>query len=64
MEQQNNPKKTRGGRREGAGRKKIEGRDIAVAYRISAEARDKLKAYAEKHGVSIQEAVNRIFEAL
>lgn len=64
MEQQSNLKKTRGGRREGAGRKKIEGRDIAVAYRISAEARDRLKAYADGLGVSVQEAVNRIFENL
>ncbi len=64
MEQQNEPKKAHGGRREGAGRKKIEGRDISVAYRISAEARDRLKAYAERSGISIQEAVNRIFESL
>ena len=64
MEQQNNLKKTRGGSRAGAGRKKIEGRDISVTYRISAEARDRLKAYADSLGVSVQEAVNRIFEAL
>ncbi|MCM1517566.1 MAG: hypothetical protein NC117_02880 [Pseudoflavonifractor sp.] len=64
MEQQNNTGKSHGGRREGAGRKKIDGRDIAVSYRISAEARDRLRAYADALGVSVQEAVNRIFEAL
>lgn len=58
------PKNKRGGARQGAGRKKIEGRDVAVAYRISATAKEKLAAWAASRGISVQEAVNRLFEAL
>lgn len=54
----------RGGARPGAGRKKIEGRDIAVTFRISATAKQRLTDYAARNGISMQEAVNRILEDL
>lgn len=60
--EENKPK--RGGSRPGAGRKKIEGRDIAVTFRISAFAKQRLTDYAQRHGISLQEAVNRIFESI
>ena len=56
--------KKRGGARPGAGRKKKEGRDCAVTFRISALAKERLAAYAAAHGVSMQEAANGIFEGL
>lgn len=60
--EENKPK--RGGARPGAGRKKIVGRDIAVTFRISALAKERLADYAQQHGISLQEAVNRIFEGI
>lgn len=60
--EENKPK--RGGARPGAGRKKIEGRDIAVTFRISSLAKQRLTDYAQRHGISLQEAVNRMFESL
>lgn len=57
-------KKQRGGARKGAGRKAIQGRDMAVTFRVSALAKERLAAYAAAHGISQQEAVNRILEAL
>lgn len=56
--------KKRGGSRPGAGRKKKEGRDCAVTFRISALAKERLMAYASTHGMSMQEAANGIFEGL
>lgn len=61
MEEQ--PKK-RGCARPGAGRKKKEGRDSPVTFRISTLAKERLIAFAETRGISQQEAVNRIFEGL
>lgn len=60
--EENKPK--RGGARPGAGRKKIAGRDIAVTFRISALAKERLADYAQQHGISLQEAVNRISESI
>lgn len=54
----------RGGARQGAGRKKIEGRVHAVTFRLSERAKQNLAAYAGKLGISQQEAANRILEGL
>lgn len=59
-----NEKKKRGGARRGAGRKKLEGREHAITLRLSHAAKRNLEAYAEAHGISQQEAANRILEAL
>lgn len=65
MENQNGTKKShRGGARVGAGRKRIEGRDIAVTFRISELANERFKTYCKEHGFSRNEAVCRLFEAL
>ncbi len=61
MEEQ--PKK-RGGARPGAGRKKKEGRDSPVTFRISTLAKERLIAFAEARGISQQEAAIMIFEGL
>lgn len=63
MEESTNKNK-RGGARQGAGRKKIEGRVHSVTFRLSERAKQNLAAYAGKLGVSRQEAVNRILEGL
>lgn len=62
--EENTNKSKRGGARQGAGRKKIEGRVHSVTFRLSERAKQNLAAYAGKLGVSRQEAVNRILEGL
>jgi hypothetical protein len=57
-------KSTRGGAREGAGRKKKHSDYVAVTLRLSTLAKAKLSAYAEANGISSQEAARRLFESL
>jgi hypothetical protein len=57
-------KSTRGGAREGAGRKKKHSDYVAVTLRLSALAKAKLQAYARSNGISAQEAARRILESL
>lgn len=64
METNESKKTNRGGARAGAGRKRIEGRNIAATFRISQLAKDNLARYADAHGISAQEALNRLLEAL
>lgn len=64
MENQNGNEKNRGGYRPGAGRKKIADRGNLVGYRVSDKAKANITAYAQAHGLSVNEAVNAILEAL
>lgn len=57
-------KKQRGGARPGAGRKRIAGRDHTITLRVSDLAKHNLQSYASAHGISQQEAANRILEAI
>lgn len=54
----------RGGRREGAGRKKVEDRSSMISFGVSARAKENLKRYAEERGVSLREAATAIFESM
>lgn len=57
-------KKSRGGARAGAGRKREPGREKAFATRISFAAHDRLTAYARARGLSLTAALNGILEGL
>lgn len=61
---ENEVKKSRGGARPGAGRKKVDRRDKAIATRVSFEAYDKLATFAESRGISMTAALNLILEGL
>lgn len=53
-----------GGAREGAGRKRVEGRDVAVSARVSLKAKANLDAWSAALGIPRQEVINRLLEGL
>lgn len=53
-----------GGARKGAGRKKVQGRDVAISARVSLKAKANLEAWAAAQGIPQQEAINRLLEGL
>ena len=60
-----NLKNQHGGKREGAGRKKLgAGRNCSVAFRISEKALNALNKLADKQGKSKSDIINQILEEL
>lgn len=53
-----------GGARKGAGRKRVQGREVAVSARVSLRAKANLEAWAAARGIPQQEAINRLLEGL
>lgn len=59
-----NEKSTRGGRREGAGRKQSEIKRSNITVRLSPEGRSALERYAKDHGLSLGMAIETVFLSL
>ena len=58
-------KKQRGGARTGAGRKKMEnGRNIAVALKLSAKAFETLERMATEQNTTKNDVINKLLESL
>lgn len=58
-------KKQRGGKREGAGRKKIgNGRNNAVAFRLSAKAFDLIERMATEQNTTKNDIINILLEKI
>ena len=54
----------RGGARAGAGRPSKPDRVCMIASKVSQPAKERLRAYAAAHGISMAEALNRVLESL
>ena len=66
METSNEKKETRGGRRAGAGRKRLDEsqKKKTVTFSLSHEGREALANYASTHGISQSQAIETVFIGL
>lgn len=63
METSNEKKETRGGRRQGAGRKRLaeDQKKTNVTFSLSRQGREAIARYADLHGVSQSQAIESVF---